>query len=421
MKKVISFLIITIYSLSSFGQTWFNAGDQNSDRVYDLIKFKNELYAGGRMGVQSWNGTTWNLLPYPSGIGYPLTLAAFQDTLYAGGDFAGWTGSRSKVFKYDGTNWIQAGGDFDEASWSSTKQLLLYNNKLVSGGRFSSINGKNIMNIAAWNGTNWDSLGQGLNGTVYNLAEHNGNLFASGLFTASGTDSSVKHIAKWDGIKWSALDSAQSLDFGNVMISFDSMLFIGNVLDTISGIEMHGIAAYDGSTFHSKGDTNLRYVTNFWVYNNELYLCGEIYVPNTNQYKNVVLKYNGSIWQQVGANFNQGISCLEDYNNQLLSAGSFTIVGTQTVSHIAQLQSPNNILETDELSEFQLYPNPTNRIIHINAFDKVDNISCYNIAGETIPITWDQQLIDLGEIPVGTYLIQIESAGTSTSQKVQKY
>lgn len=421
MKQTILILICSLIVLTSYGQTWQNVGSGVNDKVYDLIKFDNKLYAGGRIGVKYWDGTTWTGLPNPFGIAYPLTLAVYDDTLYVGGDFP-WSGSISHVYKYNGTSWVQVGGDFNEASWSSTKRLLTYNGQLISGGRFTSINGTTIYNIASWNGTIWDSLGNGLNGGVWNLAEHNGQLFASGDFTASGTDTTVYRIAKWDGLSWSPIDTTHRFNSAGPMISFNGSLIIGNVWDTISGIQMKGITKWTGSNYVSMGNNLIKSVSNFWTFNNELYLSGKIYNFNPNDDDDVVLKWNGFFWQQVGQVFNQPVLTIDDFNNEVFCGGFYTTCGTSSIPYIARINMTIGIAEYSSQPNFNVFPNPTFDNIIFETTDK-GTLTISNQLGQIIKlfeITDIQTSIETSDLKAGVYFLNFHSDKNHTSSKLIK-
>jgi hypothetical protein len=71
-----------------------------------------------------------------------------------------------------------------------------HNGRIFAGGLFSDAGGVECNDIAAWDGQDWASLGSGLNGIVVTAAEFRGSLFVGGSFTlASGVPSS--RIARW--------------------------------------------------------------------------------------------------------------------------------------------------------------------------------------------------------------------------------
>lgn len=415
MKLTTLILAFSISGLKIFGQTWENVGEGLDDNVYDLHKFNDKLYAGGRMGVKFWNDTSWTSLPDPYGIATPLTFATYKDTIYVGGDFP-YTGSISHVYKFDGASWIQVGGDFDEEYWSSTKRLLTYNDQLISGGHYTSINGAAIYNISSWNGSTWSSLGEGLNGPVWNLAEHNGDLYASGDFISSGIDSTIKHIAKWNGTNWSALDPSHSFNSAGDMISFDSLLIIGNVWDTIAGNPMSGIAVWNGTSFISWGNNLIKSINNFWVFNNELFLCGKIFTLNPNDYANVVLKWNNFFWEQVGLDFDQPVLTVDDFSNQLFCGGFYE----DPALYVAKLDITTDISEFSQEIKFQFYPNPAHDYVDFITSNR-GSLTITNQIGQfvdVILITENQTRISTENLSAGIYFLTFQTENNFITSKL---
>lgn len=421
MKQKILILIFSLAVLTSNGQTWQNVGNGVNDKIYDLVKFDNKLYASGGMGVKYWDGSIWTSLPNPFGIAFPLSCVVFNDTLYVGGDYP-WSGSISHVYKYNGSSWVQVGGDFNETSWSSTKQLLTFNSQLISGGRYNSINGTSVYNIAAWNGTSWNSLGNGLNGIVTNLSEHNGLLFASGNFTASGMDTTVCRIAKWDGLSWSPIDTTHRFNSAGPMISFNGDLIIGNVWDTISGTQMKGVAKWNGNNFVSMGNNLIKGISNFWIFNNELYLSGTTYNFNPYDSDGIVLKWNGNFWQQIGQVFNQSVMTIDDYNNELFCGGFFTTCETSSIPYIAKINMTAGISEFSTQLNFNIFPNPAFDNFIFETIEK-GTLTITNYLGQlinTFKISDMQTSINVYDLKAGFYFLDFHSEAGHTTIKLIK-
>lgn len=78
--------------------------------------------------------------------------------------------------------------------------------KLYVGGAFtiadSSLATNNIAYVTEAAGVYiWHTMGAGFNGPVYAIAKHDNKIFAAGAFTMSG-DSAVNNVAYWDGNEW---------------------------------------------------------------------------------------------------------------------------------------------------------------------------------------------------------------------------
>mgnify|MGYP001176888852 CR=1 FL=1 len=68
--------------------------------------------------------------------------------------------------------------------------------------------------IVKWNGSQWVSLGTGLDGQVFAMTIIGTDLYACGNFITAGS-LTVNYIAKWNGSSWSAV-GGQSLSGGGV-------------------------------------------------------------------------------------------------------------------------------------------------------------------------------------------------------------
>ncbi len=59
-------------------------------------------------------------------------------------------------------------------------------NQLLAGGYFSQADGKAANNIAIWDGTVWNPIGDGFNNWIPTLASYNDTFVAGGDFNKSG-------------------------------------------------------------------------------------------------------------------------------------------------------------------------------------------------------------------------------------------
>jgi hypothetical protein len=104
-------------------------------------------------------------------------------------------------------------------------------------------------NIAAWNGTNWNSLGDasmgfgvnGINASVVRMIVHGDYLYVCGKFSEAGGKPAT-HIARWDGTNWCALATEFPPDH-----SVTSLAFYGDTLFAV------------GTFMNHAGDTTIRY------------------------------------------------------------------------------------------------------------------------------------------------------------------
>lgn len=216
-------------------------------------------------------------------------------------------------------------------------------NNLYAAGGFTQFygTGTNINKIAVWNGSNWDSLGSGVNdnGALFALNKYNGNIIAGGSFSLIGGINS-KGLAQWDGTNWIPLTNAvDDQNYGSVGCLYveNSNLYVGGGFDTINGIPAQGIARYDGLNWYNYPPIggNFHYITGIIVFNNELYIGGNF---NGGTGKADILKFDGVNWISVGGGLtgvNTWINDFKIFQNKLYVAGYFQTTNGDPGNNIA--------------------------------------------------------------------------------------
>ena len=192
------------------------------------------LYVGGDFvfagavltgSIAKWNGTKWSVLG--SGIGKPVrALAAFDDgsgeALFAGGDF---TSPGTYLAKWNGSAWSEVGWGTD----GRVRALASIHDGdgpgLYVGGDFSiaaSLGGiATSDHIAKWNGTQWLTLGDGVDGSVRAVVKFDDGShpapFVGGDFTAAGSVL-ANHITTWACSAWTDLGFALAGTMGTPLL-----------------------------------------------------------------------------------------------------------------------------------------------------------------------------------------------------------
>src|SRR5262249_37915513 len=149
--------------------------------------------------------------------------------------------------------------------------LSIYNGELVVGGSFSTAGGVSASNIARWNGSAWQPLGNGLYARVTALTLYAGDLVAT-------VDRSVY---RWNGVDWSGLGSVPSTPASSsvwALAEYNGQLIVGGRFPSINGVSAANIAAWDGAAWHPlgpglTGDT-FAVVTALTVYGGQLVAGG---------------------------------------------------------------------------------------------------------------------------------------------------
>ncbi len=138
--------------------------------------------------------------------------------------------------------WVPVGDGFD----TDVRTLCADSatNLLYAGGSFSNSGTVHVQNIAAWDGTTWDSLDHGGDGNnVLTMQLYNNNLVVSGPFIQMGGDT-MNYIAQWNGTSWNQFCDEGANETMYMLRTIVDTLYGVGVFDTICGVGIAGIAKY---------------------------------------------------------------------------------------------------------------------------------------------------------------------------------
>jgi len=195
------------------------------------------------------------------------------------------------------TTWasLGAGVNCPNPADNCVRALAVIGTDLYVGGTFTQAGGAPANRIARWNGSGWDTLGNGVNSFVNAMAVIDGTLYVGGNFTLAG-GLSANRIAQWNGSGWSSLVGT-GIENG--------------VNNGVFALKVLGSDLYVGGNFTQAGD----------------------------QAANYIARWNGSAWSSLGSGTGNGVSnfvnALEVLGSDLYVGGNFTKAGGQTVNYIA--------------------------------------------------------------------------------------
>jgi hypothetical protein len=383
-SRLVSIFLIT--SLSAIGlragsipedQNWedgFVVAPGVNGRVFATAVIGQDLYvagtfsAAGTNAIQSlarWDGEKWHAVGDP--LNGPVTCLAVQNTnLIVGGQFT-MAGSvaATNIARWTGQGWEALGSGLSESPGfgsgvygATVWSLAVSENKVYAGGTFDSAGGIGVKCVAMWNGTNWSSLGTGVDSeigdpegsydptVVWALTLYGQDLYAGGVFIKAGGESAT-NIARWDGTQWSPLDSGVS--GGDVGFMVNGEIRSG----WVNSVALDGDRLYAGGQFTNAGSLH---VNNFaiWTANGwenakrdfdgppakilpsgkQIYLGGS-FTSSRHRRLNNIAWGNTKIWVPVGRGVNNSVLALSKIDNRLYAGGDFDIAGKMNASSIA--------------------------------------------------------------------------------------
>ena len=109
----------------------------------------------------------------------------YKNELYAGGTFYNSTTTDTVrgIIKYNGTNWVSVGGGLQGLN-SRVISMTIFNNELYVGGWFTKIDGNIGQNLMKWDGSKWYDVGFNSDNCcgVSKLYVHHNKLWVTGSF-----------------------------------------------------------------------------------------------------------------------------------------------------------------------------------------------------------------------------------------------
>ncbi|MFD3163645.1 Ig-like domain-containing protein [Herpetosiphon sp. NSE202] len=233
----------------------------NNDSYLLLASHENQLYLGGSKIVidgqahgivARWDGVTWQTINNEL-QGWVVGFLLRPDGMYLHGVFV-MNGKRSGVLRVTDTQLTLVGEGF----YGLVYDLKEFNNQLYISGQFTSTLQPSIKNVATWDGTAWNSIGNGISNPTHNLAMVDGELYAL-------SRSSNFQLLRWDTTQWTTLSTMSSHYTGSynwprypdaVLLNYNQELLAFGPM-----ISWHPIP---NSTQYIKGQATLRWVDDHW-------------------------------------------------------------------------------------------------------------------------------------------------------------
>lgn len=295
--------------------------------------------------VAAWDGQSWSNLAGGVTEGHIFervsALAVYNGQLIVGGTF-GKAGDVpvNGIAAWDGTEWHPLGqGIYGGFSEPEVAALEVYNGRLIAGGAFTSAGDGPANFIAAWDGTDWAPLGVGTSFAVTSLQSHAGDLFVGGQFTSAGNAvPQTAHLAKWDGTNWHSVGGGTNNTVWDFQV-FDDALYVGGGFTQVGSTQASFVARWDGSHWSTLDSGTSGTVSALAEHLGELIVGGQFQFAGGTNASNIA-RWDGSSWDALGEGvgsqaFNTGVRTLTVRGTQLFVGGPFQEAGGETAAGMA--------------------------------------------------------------------------------------
>ena len=265
-----------------------------------------------------------------------------ENGLYAGMAYVYETGELPEIGE-----WTNAGKGLNDAVYA----LCQFDGYLIAGGMFTKAGDLNCNHIARWDGEEWDSLGSGTSGTVFDLevADNGNSLIVAGSFFYAGGEN-CRMIAKWDGASWYPIGTGMNAMVTDIHVVPTDTIIAGGWFTEAGGHAECGYLAFfdlnsssDWAPWGSGPDpgvSNFVYaVTSYdskWIAGGQFRYAGGVlgylYIAEWDPVT--------STWSMLGGGMNESVSVLDVYpeypEGDLIAGGSFTTADGSSAPYIAR-------------------------------------------------------------------------------------
>jgi hypothetical protein len=211
------------------GSTWTTA--LSGAVVYDFCIFNGQVIAATNTGLKIGTSQTWANYGTQGGAG---RVCVYNNEVYATNSFG------NGISKWNGTTWVDVAGSV--ASPPEVYCMEVFNNKLIVGGRISSLGGITVYDIAQYDGNSWSNVGfqDGWSGgsspgVVTDLHVDGSFLYihSSLGYWSNNNGGYWSGVNRWDGNSWQNVGSnglgALDMPAGDVIIRYNTSLIVGGM------------------------------------------------------------------------------------------------------------------------------------------------------------------------------------------------
>ncbi len=222
--------------------------------------------------------------------------------------------------------------------------LTRFGNTLIAAGSFTNAMNSTLQNIAQWDGSQWQPLGDGLEGEVYAVAGNDHVLYAlhrRNVATVVGRSA----VSRWEGQQWTRIGVLQSTDpYGRLFVGSDEDVYASGFFSGLDSTVAPGVAHWNGKEWeplvkgtHAGVAGIINTVFAFAEHQGSVYMGG-IFLSAGHSFSDGLARWDGEKWHDVSGGLGtwfHRIRALASSGDRLFASGVFTNLGGVPANNVA--------------------------------------------------------------------------------------
>jgi hypothetical protein len=275
--------------------------------------------------VAKWDGKAWGSLSVNPETGpppYVNVLKSDGQNMYFGFYHSGLLEGKKTangIASWNGTEWSTMNGGLQqnppkemEDQGPSVYDLAPHGVDLYVAGRFKSGGGKELNNIARWDGQNWQPLGKGLRGVPYKILVDGVNVFVRGRIDTLETETGPVYnsvLAQWNGSSWTSISNDENLT--RAMAVYHGALYISRKTPDFftDGVQVWQNGKWTEMTSFENYSRDISFssTNSLNVFHDKLYFFGKKIDHGLPQYYSLAITWDGRSFQSFSSPVNMTI------------------------------------------------------------------------------------------------------------------
>lgn len=431
-------LYLSLLSITLNGQTINQlCPTETTDRtVINFTEYDGQIYGTGfftqlcgasAQYVGEWDGSEWQVstksLPTPGHQMERINEQLYAATYVEGAD-SNWlyTFVDDRPVKVGGGVYLTSATNF--SNLPHLYDVVEYRGDIIVCGEFDRVGSRMISGIMRWDGQQWQNMGGGVTDNIANAAPviyphqmlvHDDALYVAGNFRYAG-GVEVNGIARWNGQTWSGLGTGFNSTVYGIGIYQDT-LYAGGDFTASGDVLLGRIAKWTGEAwvspgfaFESANNNDYTFVHTLYTRQDTLYIAGGLRRWRTPEGElqecgGIVQWHNGELNTLSGGVVNNDIEAVLHSPQGLLIGGA----GAFGRGYVGILDVVNDVAHVHGDGPTPIvYPNPCYDHVHWNDLPSNTKVELLNALGQVL-LTADsaQEHMSLTGLPVGYYNLRI--------------